>query len=126
MATTETRTGFRLPWSSDRSQEDPAGTDAGDGAPDPAASTAKPGVAWPKNDFESRAGFEAGKPRPIDPPVHAEEAPTPVIADAALPRLPRSRPSSWRISPRPSAPRPRPPATSALAQIETDAAGIDE
>ncbi len=125
MATTETRTGFRLPWSSDRSQEDPAGTDAGDGAPDPAAPTAKPSVAWPENDFESRGGFTANKPRPTDLPVQAEEATTPVIADAPAPapRKPTKLMVDLAAAIRATTEAAR---DQRLSQIETDAASIVE
>ena len=77
MASTDTRSGFRLPWSSDRSQEDPAVQDAVDDAPEAAAATAKPGVAWPESDFASRVGFQAAHQRqPGAPAAPEEEAPT--------------------------------------------------
>ena len=85
MASTDTRSGFRLPWSSDRSQEDPAVQDAVDDAPEAAAAPAKPGVAWPETDFASRTGFHAAQPRQTGAPAAPEEAPTmtteqPVVA----------------------------------------------
>jgi hypothetical protein len=92
MASTDTRTGFRLPWSSDRSQEDPAVQDAVDDAPEAAAAPANPSVAWPENDFTSRAGFQAAHQRQTDAPVTPEEAPTmtteqPVVAPRKASKL---------------------------------------
>ena len=85
MASTDTRTGFRLPWSSDRAQDDPAVQDAVDDAPEAAAAPVKPSVAWPENDFATRAGFQAAHQRQTGAPAAPEEAPTmtteqPVVA----------------------------------------------
>lgn len=70
MATTDTRSGFRLPWSSDRSQDDPA--------PQELVSTetpvdVKPSVAWPETDFAAR-GFATAQQRPPEAMAAAGES----------------------------------------------------
>lgn len=67
MATTDTRSGFRLPWSSDRSQDDPAPQELVSAE---APVDAKPSVAWPEMDFAAR-GFATAQQRPPEPQADA-------------------------------------------------------
>ena len=91
MASTDTRSGFRLPWSSDRSQ-DPAAevaadaeavTDAESEAPAPAD------PAWPKSDFNDALGLtRTQEQRPLEatqtPTEHNEESSPMVDMDTAV------------------------------------------
>ena len=66
MATTDTRSGFRLPWSSDRSHEELDGADAAEAAPEPAARLSRAASppttdSRPDGDLESRR--RASRPR---------------------------------------------------------------
>jgi hypothetical protein len=124
MASTDTRSGFRLPWSSDRSQEDPAIQDAADDAPEAAAAPAKPSVAWPETDFASRAGFQAAHQRQAGAPESPEEAPTmtteqPVVAPKKPSKLMADLAAAIRATTE-SARDQR------LAQLEAEANGIVE
>jgi hypothetical protein len=92
MASTDTRSGFRLPWSSDRSQDDTAVQDVEQDAPEAAAEPAKPSVAWPETDFSSRVPFQAAHQRPADAPVPSQEAPT-VTAEQTVPSAAPKKPS---------------------------------
>jgi len=89
MAQTDTRSGFRLPWSSDRAHEDPAGADAADGAPEAVAEQEAHEVAWPETDFAARLGITPNAPRPVDAPVGTPgvtAAPAGPAAPVAQPR----------------------------------------
>jgi hypothetical protein len=91
MATTDTRSGFRLPWSSDRSQDDQAGAYAVDGIPESAARP-KSGQAWPESDFLSRADSTATDTNPADDPEAAQEAPSTMIdQQVSAPRRPQTK-----------------------------------
>jgi hypothetical protein len=92
MAQTDTRSGFRLPWSSDRAHDDPTTTDATDGAPDITAEEEAPQVAWPEIDIEARMGMIPNASLPGDGPVDkgagaADNSPVPP-PPAATPRKP--------------------------------------
>jgi len=124
MASTDTRTGFRLPWSSERSQEDPAVQDAVDDAPEAATAPAKPNVAWPETDFASRAGFQAAHQRQAGAPESPEEAPTvtteqPVVAPKKPSKLMADLATAIRATTE-SARDQR------LAQLDAEAKGIVE
>jgi hypothetical protein len=93
MASTDTRSGFRLPWSSDRSHEDAAPEVATDpeavtDAEPEASATADP--AWPKSDFNAALGLtRTQEQRPLEatqtPPADNEE-PSPMLdMDTAVP-----------------------------------------
>ena len=99
MASTDTRSGFRLPWSSDRSQ-DPAAevaadteavTDAESEAPVPAD------PAWPKSDFNAALGLtRTQEQRPLEatqtPTEHTEESSPMVDMDTAVAPAPTVAP----------------------------------
>jgi hypothetical protein len=99
MASTDTRSGFRLPWSSDRSQ-DPAAevaadteavTDAESEAPVPAD------PAWPKSDFNAALGLtRTQEQRPLEatptPIEHTEESSPMVDMDTAVAPAPAVAP----------------------------------
>ncbi len=73
MASTDTRSGFRLPWSSDRSHEEAAPEAADAAATEDAAPVDPEAVdpAWPKPDFNAALGLTRTEQRP------AEASPTP-------------------------------------------------
>jgi hypothetical protein len=103
MASTDTRSGFRLPWSSDRSQDDTATQDADGIVLGSAAERTASAVAWPQSDFASRSAFGTAQQRPPDvmesaqdatvaaveppasapPPAPAPKKPSKLIADLA-------------------------------------------
>jgi hypothetical protein len=83
MATTDTRSGFRLPWSSDRPHDELDATEAPDGAADDAAEPADDAQAsapepWPDIDIEARPSFPTAAPRPHAEARTAMPAPAPV------------------------------------------------
>ena len=150
MASTDTRSGFRLPWSSDRSQDDSAfHVDGSDDSESPAA-TAEGSVAWPESDFASRSGIQPAQPRPADDGDTPETPEDPGAAEASgtlddAPLAADTRPdhaptaASERPAPRPKKPTKlmadlaaaiRATAESArdqqLAQLDTEATGIIE
>lgn len=88
MATTDTRSGFRLPWSSDRPHEDPAGADPveSQSEPSPDATTDEAdALAWPQSDIAARLGFTPNEPRPFEPSAPQDE---PVFDAADVPPAP--------------------------------------
>ena len=98
MASTDTRSGFRLPWSSDRSHDESA-PEAADAvaAEDAAPADPEPAdPAWPQTDINAALGLTRTEQRPAEapptPPADTEE-PTPMIdvaptAPATAPRKP--------------------------------------
>ncbi|HKF85044.1 MAG TPA: hypothetical protein VKB30_04600, partial [Candidatus Limnocylindrales bacterium] len=107
MASTDTRSGFRLPWSSDRSHEDAAAEAAGDAqasAHPPAVTEAEPAApadgdpGWPAPDFNAALGLTRTEQRPLEAtasPTAEREEPSPMVdmdtrvpAPAAAPRKP--------------------------------------
>ncbi len=124
MASTDTRSGFRLPWSSDRTQEDTAARDAGDDAPEPAGEPAQPSVAWPQSDFASRTGFPAAQQRPADAPEATQEAPH-VTAEQtiAAPRKPTKLMADLATAIRATTEAAR---DQRLSQLDVEANGIIE
>jgi hypothetical protein len=102
MSQTDTRSGFRLPWSSDRAHEDTAGLDAANGAPEAVADPEAPQVAWPSSDFAARLGITPNAPRPQD--SSADGAPS-----GAEPGPARSAPTQ--------APAPRKAPTKLMADL---------
>lgn len=80
MASTDTRSGFRLPWSSDRSHDqqpvDPSAEEpvaTGDGSEAPAEDD---NVNWPESDLNKRLGLTS-QPRPADPSDGTTDAAAP-------------------------------------------------
>jgi hypothetical protein len=133
MASTDTRSGFRLPWSSDRSQDENAFQVDANGDPDSPAASAKPSVAWPESDFASRAGIEPAQPRPADAPETPEASASPASPEEAptvvsQPPAARSKKSTKLMAELATAIRTT--AESArdqqLAQLATEANGIIE
>ena len=77
MANSESRPSFRLPWSSDRSHEDPNGSVAVEAAPESDAQESEPGApTWPDSDFGTRLGTTPPTPRPADAIATAGETGT--------------------------------------------------
>ncbi|MHB8958520.1 MAG: hypothetical protein ACYDAN_02725 [Candidatus Limnocylindrales bacterium] len=125
MASTDTRSGFRLPWSSDRTQDDPAFQNAGDDAPESAAAPERPSLAWPETDFATRTGYPAAEQRPPDAPEPAQEAPTMIAAQppAAPPKKPTKLMADLAAAIRATTEAAR---DQRLGQLEAEAAGIVE
>ncbi len=128
MASTDTKSGFRLPWSSDRSQDDTAFHVAGDGTPESEVETEQPNVAWPESDVSSRAGFQAAQQRPADAPEPPEEATNvtpaqPAPAPAAPPRKPTKLMADLATAIRSTAEAAR---DQQLSQLDAEANGIVE
>jgi hypothetical protein len=131
MASTETRSGFRLPWSSDRSNDA-----AAPGAADTVAADAKPAgaadPAWPSTDVGERLHLSA-QPRPADPAgpdadptppeepamIHAE----PVAAAPAAPRKSSKLMADLSAAIRATAESAR---EQALAQVDADVTTVVE
>src|SRR5262245_14152225 len=65
MATTDQRSGFRLPWSSDRSHESQPADEAAPSADETVAETLDENPEWPDSDLNRRLGL-AAQPRPAD------------------------------------------------------------
>lgn len=102
MASTDTRSGFRLPWSSDRSHEDIAPEAAADAATETSedvAVAAEP--AWPQTDVNAALGLTKTEQRPYEPgeltPDPSTEEPSPVVdmdtAPAPVPVAPKKQPT---------------------------------
>ena len=90
MATTDTRSGFRLPWSTDRAQDDITNPDTGEGAPESAVASDQPAATWTESDFTARPAIgssqavSAGVPPPAAAqPAPAPKKPTKLMADLA-------------------------------------------
>jgi hypothetical protein len=105
MANTDTRSGFRLPWSSDRAHDTHAADEAQAAAEETAEATepAAESLAWPSTDLNARLGLTS-QPRPADPSdVFASSNEAPAVPPAAEePPMTYSEPSP---SPAPVAPR---------------------
>lgn len=124
MATTDSRSGFRLPWGGDRTQEDPAGSAAGDEAPASDPVPAKADIVWPESDFASRAGFTAAAQRPADAPeepLATEEAPTMTEQPAPPPKKVSKLMADLAAAIRATTEAAR---DQRLSQVETEATGI--
>jgi hypothetical protein len=68
MASTDTRSGFRLPWSSDRSHDDASQEPGVEATREPVPSESQSSdVAWPETDLHARLGIKGGEPRPPEP-----------------------------------------------------------
>ena len=99
MASTDTRSGFRLPWSSDRSQ-DPAAEAAADteAAPDAEPEAPAPAdPAWPKSDFNAALGLtRTQEQRPLEAaqtPTELNEESSPMVdMDTAVAPAPTAAP----------------------------------
>jgi hypothetical protein len=135
MASTDTRSGFRLPWSSDRSQDDTAFHAAANDERESEVKPATPALEWPETDFSSRTGLQAAQPRPADDPAPPEEAPT-VIAEQQVAEKPAVQPPAAIPAKKPTklmadlAAAIRTTAETArdqlLGQLDTEANGIVE
>jgi len=125
MASTDTRSGFRLPWSTDRAQDDTTVQDAGDGTPESATAHTGSSVAWLDSDLESRAGFQMGRQRPPEAALATpQEAPTvPTEPPVAAPRKPSKLMADLAVAIRATAEAAR---EQRLGQLEADANGIIE
>jgi hypothetical protein len=81
MATVDTRSGFRLPWSSDRSHEDPDRADPADAALEAAIEQDDAGAStWPPTDIEARTSPATAAVRPAEEPVMTQLVATPTLA----------------------------------------------
>jgi hypothetical protein len=109
MASTDTRSGFRLPWSSDRSHDDTPQEPQVDAAADPAAAesevtdpmSSEPAagdMAWPATDLHARPGIKDEAPQPsesVSPDGPSAEEP-PMVDQQSAP--PSSAPPSKKPS----------------------------
>jgi hypothetical protein len=98
MATTENRSGFRLPWSSDRSNDVPPQEPADEPAGEAVAEQPAGDVVWPSSDLNARLGLHS-QPRPADP---ADAAQGGAQADTEEPEMVSTEPVS---PPAPVAPK---------------------
>jgi hypothetical protein len=97
MASTDTRSGFRLPWSSDRSNEEAAVEAASDAEPVTEAEPATPESAepaWPGSDFNTALGLTRTEQRPVEAttPTAEVEEPSPML-DMDTPAAPAKAPA---------------------------------
>jgi hypothetical protein len=128
MAQTDTRSGFRLPWSSDRAHEDPAGADAADGAPEAVAAEDASPVAWPESDFAARTGITPSAPRAADATRDGAApagryAPSAAPAPAPAPRKPTKLMADLAAAIRATTEAAR---DQRLGQVEADALSVVE
>lgn len=124
MASTDTRPGFRLPWSSDRTQDDTAPQDVAEAATAEAAATpAQPTAAWPEGDLTARAGFATARQRPADAPIPEETRPVITEPPAAPPRKPSKLMADLAAAIRSTTEAAR---DQRLGQVEAEAGGITE
>ena len=65
MATTDQRSGFRLPWSSDRSHDAQPTDETAASADEPVAEVVDENVVWPESDLNKRLGLNS-QPRPAE------------------------------------------------------------
>jgi hypothetical protein len=126
MATTDTRSGFRLPWSSDRSQE--TAPEASDDAPATAETAAPEGLAWPSSDLDGRAATNSqaasDDPQPVNEPPEPAMIETPSTPVAPPPpKKPSKLMAELSAAIRATAEAAR---DQALAQIEADVASVVE
>lgn len=76
MASADTRSGFRLPWTSDRSQDDSNRTETAEAAIESAAETTRiDEPAWPESDIAARIGVAPTAQRPFEPAPQADAEP---------------------------------------------------
>ena len=86
MATTDSRTGFRLPWGQDRAHETQPAEPAEAATQDAGEAPAAP-VAWPDSDFNARLGIAPQQQREPDPIPEGTETPEPETPSATLPSI---------------------------------------
>jgi hypothetical protein len=127
MASTDTRSGFRLPWSSDRSHDEAApASDTAETPADEAAPAA--GAAWPETDQNAAHGLAQPAPNTAaenESPAAAPEEPNPMVdmdtavvtAPAAAPKKPSKLMVDLTAAIRSTAEAAR---EQSLAQVETD------
>jgi len=96
MASTETRSGFRLPWSPERSHDDLAAGSSAEPTPEATDPTTGAGdLAWPETDLNARPTFDSPAPGTTEAELGdgptAEESPMPDTnpATSAPPETPR-------------------------------------
>ena len=85
MATADTRSGFRLPWSSDRSRDDDDHAESAEAAPETASDLDQTGSpAWPESDFAATIGLTPIAPQPAEELAMTQQvampAPAPQVA----------------------------------------------
>ena len=139
MATTDQRSGFRLPWSSDRAHESQPADETAAPADEPVEAAADESVVWPESDLNKRLGLTS-TPRPADPSdlTAATTAPTgpdaeePAMLDqdtaiaparTAVPRKPSKLMADLSAAIRATAEAAR---EQALAQVDADVAQVVE
>ena len=128
MATTDTRSGFRLPWSSDRNHDAAPADETAEAAADavPGETPGAP-VPWPTADVAAQHDPAPVDPSPDPAPVAEESVmldlqPSPATP-AAAPRKPSKLMADLSAAIRSTADAAR---DQALAQVEADAAGVVE
>ena len=129
MATTDTRSGFRLPWSSDRSQDADPGAET---VAEPVEQAAPDPIAWPESDVSSSQEPASGQieadPSELSVQPDAQE-PEMIDMEPAAPSAPAAPKKSTKLMTELSA-AIRATAESArdqaLAQVEADVAAVVE
>ena len=102
MASSDTRSGFRLPWSSDRSHDESAPEGAERGRRSREAEPAPDDLAWPDTNIHARLGISTNGQRPPDePPTSRDQMP---------------------LRPMPLRPRPNAQESQRMVEIEAPAA----
>ncbi len=94
MSSTETRSGFRLPWTSDRAHDGQPGGDPTELAAGPAPDMAPGEAVWPDIDVNARLDMQTTQPRPHAPlpeeqPRAAADQPPedPALQEPAMPAI---------------------------------------
>ena len=82
MASSDTKSGFRLPWSNDRSHDESA-PEGADVTPEAVEEPAADELAWPDANIEARLGFPTNGQRPPAETARDEAAPDAAATDAA-------------------------------------------
>jgi hypothetical protein len=81
MATVDTRSGFRLPWSSDRSHDDADRADRVEATPEAAGAEHDAGAStWPSSDFAARTSPAPTAVRPVEEPAMTQLVAAPTLA----------------------------------------------
>ena len=95
MASTDTRSGFRLPWSSDRSHDDAAQEPDVEATREPVPSESESSdLAWPETDLHARLGIKGSEPRPPEPvsPDSPNDEEPPMVDQQSAPGSPAAPP----------------------------------
>jgi hypothetical protein len=97
MATADTRSGFRLPWSQDRPHEEPAPETAAEPELSDGSEASADDVAWPDVDVHARLGMQTAQQRPADEaPATTAEGPegNAMVESAAAHAMPSQAPAA--------------------------------